>query len=955
MSKSNFNNEYNYDDDLGKKFCLSHSDSVNRKNNILDSVSYDIKLTLRSKNDVSKLHPKIDYEGLLLCTFNTKISEEKILNEDNLSESDYLSNTDKFIFFDAYNYPIKIEVNGKIQQKILLFKQKLFLSNKDININGKNTVKIYFYGKYSTQGVGLHYFKDNIDGKEYLYTKFEPFECHRLFPCFDQPNIKATYSLTLITPNEWNVFANEYEKSTVFISEQKISSLSEEDENFLIRDNLLNKYKLNEFEETFIISTYLFALAVGNYVIFENTLNPEFKVKMRVIYRDSLKQFENKDEIFKLTMGGIEFYEEYFKIPYPFKKYDQIFVPEFVSGAMENVGLVTFNDVYVWKSSPTYRRKNSFAITVLHELAHMWFGNLVTMDWWDDLWLNEAFATFISHLCLDKKFKEDYNLSWILFNFWKGFAYNDDQSITTHPVMGLCPHTEFAETSFDSITYEKGSAILKQIYYIIGFHNFSNSIKEYFIKHSYKNTIYDDFISELEVFSKGISENSNNWLKKSGLTSISVSSIEFKNNECFFIIKQKPCIEIHPNIYNLVMDIALYYNDCNNPIIMEKVKINNSEETLIKINDYVKEKYSLSEMPQAILLNYNDWSYVKVSINNESIKYFRNNLPLMKDTLSKLMIYRSFYDMLRDGDISGLEYVNLICELISCETDVDIVTPQIRYGINAVNSYIPTRFYNDYSFKMFNLCLNLLEKACSLNNVELLKNVLMILPSCSLTESALRFLFNILKQIDSENLNFEFESKIYSKTFKGTFKSTYLSQNIRFNIVEIIYGSSYFDEEEKNKLVEDEILRDNNSEDSLNLRYYCKSTSNNQDCKKEIWDKFINHPKSETLATMEIMMSAFVRFDQLELVKHYVCELFFTGLEKLKQSDRKYINYYIEHLNPILFASEEILDLTLKHVELYKEFEIIKKGLSDLADDIKKKIRNLEVSEKYVLNNNIKI
>ena len=181
-------------------------------------------------------------------------------------------------------------------------------------------------------------------------------------------------------------------------------------------------------------------------------------------------------------MEGMKFYSEYFGCPFPFKKYDQVFCPEYNYGAMENVGLITLNEYYCWKDKPRQIARENFCNTILHELSHMWFGNMVTMKWWDNLWLNESFATFISHLCMaiDPNINKDYHFSWVSFAKSKGRAFSEDQLITTHPVMGEIKNTEQAETMFDCIVYQKGSSLVKQMYYYLGDRIFSKGLKMYF-------------------------------------------------------------------------------------------------------------------------------------------------------------------------------------------------------------------------------------------------------------------------------------------------------------------------------------------------------------------------------------------------------------------------------------------------------------------------------------------
>ena len=269
-------------------------------------------------------------------------------------------------------------------------------------------------------------------------------------------------------------------------------TLNQESINLISNNNKIysNKYSYHDFNITPRISTYLYCICAGQYS-YINCNNPNAQVPMKIYLRESMKnyQYANFDEIFDCVIEGIKFYEGLFKIKFPFSKYDQIFCPEYNMGAMENVGLITFHENYVYKLQPTMTMILKRLETVLHELSHMWFGDFVTMEWWDNLWLNESFAVFISTLALNNceyfvnKYKTNINnIGWLSFNTRKNGAISLDQQSTTHPVYTLVENTEVAETNFDRITYGKGSSILKQIYYNIGHDNFFKGLNHYFEK-----------------------------------------------------------------------------------------------------------------------------------------------------------------------------------------------------------------------------------------------------------------------------------------------------------------------------------------------------------------------------------------------------------------------------------------------------------------------------------------
>ncbi|MFN0148031.1 MAG: M1 family metallopeptidase, partial [Dehalococcoidia bacterium] len=276
---------------------------------------------------------------------------------------------------------------------------------------GPNTVRVVYENEYDHSGDGFHQFIDPEDSQEYLYTNFEPYEAHRLFPCFDQPDIKATYTLEVTAPAAWEVIHNSRELSA---------------------EPAADGFRVHRFETTKPFSSYLFCIVAGEYHAFREMHGD---VPIGLYCRKSMVQYFDTAEVFEVTKQGLDFFANFFDYPYPFGKYDQIFVPEFNAGAMENVGAVTHNEFMIHRDPPTDTQRRRRAEVILHEMAHMWFGDLVTMKWWNDLWLNESFAEYMAFLSLVEatRFKtgwEDFNASD------KNWAYRQDQLVTTHPIAG---------------------------------------------------------------------------------------------------------------------------------------------------------------------------------------------------------------------------------------------------------------------------------------------------------------------------------------------------------------------------------------------------------------------------------------------------------------------------------------------------------------------------------------
>ena len=664
-----------------KKVPLTQKEAEIRKLLVSDnegkySITYDLILVIRKLSD--KIKDEIhDFEGFLDLNL-TYFPKSEIKDG---------------LFLNFVGEIHSLEINDKKITNISFDKYRL---NLDLSLlkEGENNIKILFSGDYNHNGVGLHHCIDPSDKKEYLYTQMEPYDCHRLLPCFDQPDIKAILKLKVIAPKEWRVLANAYEKSISDFKSKEILNnfnLNEESINHLVinHDIISKEYKLYVFEDTPRISTYLYALCAGPYHCIENTLPSP--IKLRIFMRESLKEYGFPEEIFKITIAGMKFYSEYFGHPFPFNKYDQIFCPEYNYGAMENVGLVTINEAYCFKNKPTQRALTQRAITILHELSHMWFGDMVTMKWWDNLWLNEAFATFISHLCADKceELHNLYSTTWLLFNMNKGRALTADQLRTTHPVKGIIKDTLEAETEFDVIVYKKGSSMVKQMYYYIGDKNFSKGLSNYFNEFHWNNTVFEDFINKM-VEAAGdkyndLKELCDNWIKKAGLNEISLDVQNDPNNNKItkFIVKQKPCLEQFQNMITHIVDFLFVYDfedEAKNKVFTRQI---------IEPKSETKFDFSNELMPKIIFLNYNDYGYMKLDLSYMNMEELKLYLLKCKDPLIKATLNRALFDTFRDSKITSIEYLDITLETIKNEADEDTVSLLLRYISSVINNLLP--------------------------------------------------------------------------------------------------------------------------------------------------------------------------------------------------------------------------------------------------------------------------
>src|SRR5690349_3306492 len=365
----------------------------------------------------------------------------------------------------------------------------------------ENELVVEATGLYTNTGEGMHRFVDPVDGEVYLYSQFEVPDSRRVFAVFEQPDLKATFAFTVTAPEPWKVVSN-----------------SPTPEPKKHGDGTATW----RFEATPRISSYITALIAGPYeaTFSELTSSSGRVIPLGVYGRKSLWQFLDADYIFDKTRQGFAYFEEKFDYAYPFAKYDQLFVPEFNAGAMENAGAVTFTETYVFRSKVTDAVKERRVVTILHELAHMWFGDLVTMKWWNDLWLNESFAEWASTIATAEA--TEWTEAWTTFNAMeKTWAYRQDQLPSTHPVVATINDLEDVLVSFDGITYAKGGSVLKQLVAWVGVDAFFQGVSAYFQKHAWGNTTLADLLAELETASgRDLSDWSGLWLETAGVNTL---------------------------------------------------------------------------------------------------------------------------------------------------------------------------------------------------------------------------------------------------------------------------------------------------------------------------------------------------------------------------------------------------------------------------------------------------
>ena len=519
-------------------------------------------------------------------------------------------------------------------------------------------VRVVYANVYDCNGDGFHRFVDPVDGEVYLYSNFEPFEAHRLFPCFDQPDLKGSLAIRVTAPASWAVVSNSPVERV---------------------DEAPDGRRTHRFVTTPPISTYLAAVIAGPYV----GVHADHRgIPLGVWSRRSVAPFVDADEILAITRLGMDFYAALFARPYPFAKYDQLFVPEFNAGAMENAGAVTFTEQHVYRDPPTETQRLGRAETILHELAHMWFGDLVTMRWWDDIWLNESFATYVSTRALSEATR--FEGAWRAFHAdMKRWGYQADDRSTTHPISGVVPDTDATFYNFDGITYGKGAAVLKQLVAWVGRDAFSAGLRLYFERHAWGNASLADFIAALEEGSgRDLGDWARRWVETSSMNILSARWTAAAGRiERLELVQEAP--DSHPTLRPHALEIALIRPGQDGAATVDIVpaKIDGAETWVAAASGL--------PAPSLVYPNAGDHAYAKVNLDQASRAALPDLLPQVADPLLRQLLWGSLWQMVRDGQHPSTTFLQLVHDVLPHETDDQIVAAALDAARGAIARYVP--------------------------------------------------------------------------------------------------------------------------------------------------------------------------------------------------------------------------------------------------------------------------
>jgi len=521
--------------------------------------------------------------------------------------------------------------------------------------------------RYSRTGEGLHRFVDPVDDLVYCYTQLEPADSRRLYACFEQPDLKATFALTVIAPDAWTVLSNSAAVDPASLG-----------------DGLARW----EFAPTPPVSTYITALIAGSFHVVKDTLTGKAaEIPLSVACRQSLVPFLDADRILATTKAGFKVFEEHFGMPYPFADYAQVFVPEFNAGAMENAGCVTIRDEYLYRSRVTQASYETRDNTILHELAHMWFGDLVTMTWWDDLWLNESFAEWASHFCQAEiraggVAGDD---PWATFtNNRKNWAYRQDQLPSTHPVAADMVDLEAVELNFDGITYAKGASVLRQLVAFVGQDKFLGGVRAYFAKHAWGNTQFSDLLAALtEASGRDLSHFAAEWLQTAGVNTLR-AEFDTADDGTFarFAIRQT-APEQWPTLRRHRLAVGCYDEQDGRLVRALRVEVDIAGE-LTEVPELVGHA-----RPSLVLLNDDDLTYAKIRLDDRSLATLISGIQTLDSSLSRALCWGAAWDMCRDAEMHPADFVTLVLSGIGVETDLTAVQTVLGQARVAIDQYSP--------------------------------------------------------------------------------------------------------------------------------------------------------------------------------------------------------------------------------------------------------------------------
>ncbi len=751
---------------------------------------------------------------------------------------------------------------------------------------GGNEIRITYRNDYDKDGAGFHRVVDPADGREYVFTDFEPFDANRLFPCFDQPDLKGSYDFEVTAPPSWQVVSNGRTLST--------------------RDQ--GSARVHRFEVQPRFSTYIVALCAGPFAVWSD---PRATLPSRILCTQSMARYMDADEVFEITRQGFRFFQSWFGIAYPFKKYDQVFLPQFNSGAMENVACVTFNERHVYRHQATELERQGRADTILHELAHMWFGDIVTMEWWNDLWLNESFATYMANLALVEatRFKD----AWEAFATGeKGWAYWQDQLPTTHPIETEVPDTRGTFSNFDGITYAKGASVLKQLAFHVGIEAFRKGVSAYLKRHSWKNATRKDFMDSIAAAAGvDLDEWTRVWLKTSGVNTLTPRLTVGGGRIREFRLEQgegNGDKVLRPH----ALQVAFYSRKGPGRIELsrvEKVQVQGASTRIARLEG--------GAAPDFVDANHDDHAYAKVFLDEGSLAFAKRHLEELPTSSLRAKVWNTLWMMVRDAAVAPAVYLDLFLSKASFETEPRILDEVFgRYGSlsTILSRYLDDRDREAYQDRLQALSWERVRAVATGSDLQKIWYGGLVLTAGS--QEALARLAGLLE---------------------GTVRipGIELDQDRRWGLVQKLAAHGH---PKARALIDREKARDA-TERGQKTAWAAWVALPDPAVKAEAWKRFVED-KEAPLDHLRAGMGSFHQVHQRELTRSYV-EKYFAALPGLATTrDDYFFRSFVSNLYPGLFIETGTRERTGEALALKPELpDFARRALLESRDDLERALR----------------
>ena len=756
-------------------------------------------------------------------------------------------------------------VNSRFESKINL-DEAILRSDSKINV-----LRVHFKNRYYKDGNGLHSFIE-MDGTQYLYTQSEPFYGCRVFPSFDQPDLKANFILHAATPNDWQVIASVEEQDT---STWEAFAVDDYGSTFyqnlrgIFKDAIPKDHTWWRFQSTVLLPSYLQSAVVGPFVKVDLEEEKRYRgLPMAIWCRQAKLKHAQKQAptIFEYKKRAIEYYEKTFNMEYQFPKVDTIFCPEFTCGAMEFPGAVTYNERYLPSGENTVKEISDRGTVLLHELVHMWFGNVVTMKWWDGLWLNEAFATFISYHCLDKikdKLSFETYSGQVIFNVDKDGAYKEDREVTTtHPIAATVPDTQVADNIFDGITYTKGASVLRQLIALVGEDKFWVAAGEYLKSFKFGNSVRQDLLAcfKTHLTTDDVAKDGNEkaydmdywretWLETKGYNTIKVA---WKAGESKIVLHQGVAVENNEEFSQLRfhrVDVA-FFNPKGEVVKVVEAIMKDQAETEITLDTEIGADWV------ACLPNYRDLSFIKILFDEKSTQWFTENLGLVQELLSQSLILRALFERVLDTQLKASEFIEVVVGLIETQPSNQILDIIYNYIGDCVGFIPPSKgkaiYHNIYAKTRARLIAT--------------DDKLLVL---SLFKRLISYCFD---EEDIDDLKKLLEGS--NEDLKGKVE---LEDDHKWRIIYLIHASSKYDAETKKALFDKQWEADQSNEKKYK-KIRIEALSATAEKRAELFKEYLNKDTKMSYKELEVSIRGFTSSFVPEEVRAVYFEEFYANV-----------------------------------------------------------------------------